>query len=66
MEEQLKELTRSVREMRNAQKQYFLTKSPADLRTAKDWEKKVDTMVAQAETPADAKPEQPVQGTLFG
>lgn len=58
------ELLRAVREMRNAQKQYFLTKSPADLRIAKDWEKKVDTIVA--ETSAKASIEPPVQGKLFG
>lgn len=61
----MEEILRAVREMRNAQKQYFLTKSPADLRTAKDWEKKVDTMVAEAETSAKANSEQPVQGKLF-
>lgn len=55
------EFDRAVREMRQAQKQYFQTKSPAHLSVAKDWERKVDAMLAEK-----AKPEQPRQGTLFG
>jgi hypothetical protein len=55
------EFKRATREMRSAQKQYFLTRSPKDLSTAKGWEKKVDDMLA-----AEAKPEQPVQGEIFG
>ncbi len=59
----MKELIRVGREMRNAQNKYFKTKSQADLRAAKDWEAKFDSLLAMWDSPAETKPE---QGTLFG
>lgn len=58
------EFTRAVREMRDAQKQYFKTKNTVYLQLSKEWEKKVDSMVLERTKPDTTV--QPVQGTLFG
>ncbi|GAB3550689.1 hypothetical protein [Spirosoma fluminis] len=59
IQQQLNELARLTRLMREAQTKYFKTKTPAALSEAKQKESAVDTFLAKLPDPA-----RPVQGQL--
>lgn len=54
-----------VSEMREAQKEYFKTRSSAALNRSKALEKEIDDEIARVNAILNKRP-QPVQGNLFG
>lgn len=43
----LQELAKLAKSMRDAQKKYFRDRSPQNLNVSKDWERRLDTAVAE-------------------
>lgn len=52
-EENMKIFTDGVRNMRDAQKLYFINRTPANLNKAKDWERVVDIAITQKKSEPD-------------